>query len=412
MSITLPAKIAGRYLRSKKSHSAVGAISTVSIIGMAVATAAIVCVLSVFNGFREVITQRLDTLAPDIIVEPVKGKVIADVAEVSRGIADIPGVEIATPTISDNALVLFQGREMPVFLKGVVPDEYSRITSIRSLIAPEEGRYIESEPSGPYPETTIAVGVASQLSAYPDATMMLFAPRRKGRVNMANPASSFITDSLRVAGVFRALQNDYDENRLIVDIATARRLFQYDTEASAIEIKAAKGADLQKLSAEISRRLGTAFTVKDRLRQQELNFRMVEIEKWVSFLLLGFILLIASFNVISTLSMLVLEKESTLGTLSAMGMSRRDIGSVFAWESIMVAALGGLSGILLGVALCLLQQHFGLIKIGDGTSTIMSAYPVALKWTDLLITLIPICVIGAITAMITARFARRRCPTL
>lgn len=404
----MPAKIAGRYLRSKKSHSAVGAIATVSVVGMAVATAAIVCVLSVFNGFRSVIGERLDTLAPDILVEPAAGKVFSNADSLARRLASLPGIEVATPTLADNALLINQGREMPVYLKGVSPEEYSRVTSIRSLIDSREGKLLANSLEHGMPETTVSIGVAQQVMAYPGDHLLLFAPRREGRVNLANPTGSFITDSVYMSGVYRALNNDYDENRMLVDISTARRLFQYTDEASALELKLAPGVAPEGMTRKIKDVLGKEFTVKDRLQQQEMNFRMIKIEKWVSFLLLGFILLIASFNVISTLSMLVLEKESSLYTLSAIGMSRRRIGSVFAWESMFVAAAGGLSGIILGVALCLIQQYTGVIKIGDGTSTIMSSYPVQLQATDILLTLVPVILIGLLTAAITARFARSR----
>lgn len=407
MSI-LPARIAGRYLRSRKSHSAVGAIATVSIIGMAVATAAIVCVLSVFNGFKSVIGERLDTLAPDVLVEPAAGKVFTHADSIAAMVGRIKGVAVATPTVADNALIIASGREMPVFLVGVDPDAYARVTSIRQLIDPKEGKYLKAGIEHGIPESTISIGVASQMSSFPEDHLLLFTPRREGKVNMANPAASFITDSLYVSGVYRAMQNDYDENRIIVDLATARRMFQYTDQASTLHVAAARGTDPAELGRRIQKALGPDFTVKDRLRQQEMNFRMIEIEKWVSFLLLGFILIIASFNIISTLSMLVLEKEQTLSTLAAMGMSRRRIGSVFAWESFLVTAIGGLSGILLGLVLCLLQQHFGFIRIGDGTQTIMSAYPVVVKASDLLLCMVPLLAIGAVSALITSQFAKKR----
>lgn len=407
MSI-LPARIAGRYLRSRKSHSAVGAIATVSIIGMAVATAAIICVLSVFNGFREVIGDRLDTLAPDVLVEPAAGKVFANADSLAGEISAIEGVAVATPVLADNALVMGNGREMPVYLVGVDPDRYARATRIRQLIDPEEGRYLTPGMNRGIPETDISIGVSMQMYTFPGDHLLLFTPRRQGKVNMANPAASFITDSLYVSGIFRAMQSDYDENRIIVDLPTARRMFSYNNgEASSIYVAAA-GIDAGELAQTIRQKLGDRFIIKDRLRQQEMNFRMIEIEKWISFLLLGFILIIASFNIISTLSMLVLEKESSLSTLSAMGMSRCRIGAVFAWESFLVTATGGAAGILLGLILCLLQQHFGIIKIGDGSQTIMSAYPVAVQAGDILLCALPLLLIGAVSAIITSQFAKKR----
>lgn len=375
---------------------------------MAVATAAIVCVLSVFNGFRGVIADRLDTMSPDVLVEPVHGKVFGSADELVRKAQAVRGVAAVSATLSDNALLLYGGREMPVLMKGVTPASYARVIDMKNLIDSRDGRYLRAGMDQGLAETTLSIGVAMQLGAYPGDGLMMFAPRREGRVNMANPAASFITDSLLVTGVYRTQQKDYDQDRILVDMATARRLLQYDDEASALEIRVADGADPARVAADISEALGPEFSVKDRLRQQEMDFRMIEIEKWISFLLLGFILLIASFNVISTLSMLVLEKEHNLSTLSAMGMSRRRIGGIFAWESMIVALIGGLAGVVLGVVLCLLQQHFGLIRVGDGVSTIITAYPVRLEAMDLLVTMVPVLLIGAATAMITAAFARKR----
>ena len=410
MSKNLAAAIAWRYLKSKKSHSAVGAISAVSVCGMAVATAAIICVLSVFNGFMSSISERLDTLSPDVIAIPARGKVFADGEKVAQRVAAVKGVELATPTLTDNALAIFDSREMPVTLKGVYKDDYARVTAVKSLIGKDYGRYFQtSENAGRTPLGVIAIGTASQLSAIPDSRLLVFAPKRDGRVNMANPVSSFLTDSLIVTGVYRSNQSEYDENGVIVDIATARRLLQYDFEASAIEVKARPGVDTEKLASDIQRLLGPDFVVKDRLRQQEMNFRMISIEKWVSFLLLFFILIIASFNIISTLSMLVLEKQRSMSTLTAMGMTPGRIGAVFAWESIYVSLIGGGCGIILGVLLSLLQQHFGLITIpGDPGTTVMRAYPVEVHFSDILLTLVPIAAIGAATALITSRFAKSR----
>ncbi len=410
MKQDLTAAIAWRYLLSKKSHGAVGTISTVSLCAMAVATAAIVCVLSVFNGFREVIADKLDTLAPDVMVTPAKGKTLAEAEKLAARVAAMPGVETATPTLSDNALVICNSQEMPVKLKGVVPADYARVTEVRSLVDADLGRYLADTvaPAGTIP-ATIAIGTASRLRAYPGAGMLVFAPKRLGRVNLANPVSSFITDSLSVTGIYRSDQQEYDEDGVIVPIAEARKLLQYDTEASAIEIRLRPGQDGARAAAAIGDRLGPAYVVKDRVRQQEMNFRMISIEKWVSFLLLGFILIIASFNLISSLSMLVIEKEKAIGTFSALGLSRRRIGRIFAWESIYVSLAGGLAGIALGLTLCLLQQHFGLITVsGSPETTIVRAYPVKVLAGDVLATLVPVALIGIATAAITAAFAKSR----
>ncbi len=401
----LPARIAWRYLRAPKSHSAVSAISIVSVVGVAVATAAIICVLSVFNGFRGLLNDKLDTLAPDVLITPAKGKTFANADSIADIVADMPSVEEVMPAVVDNALAISESREMPVTLRGVDPEAYARITSVDSIIF-EGAKMKDLTPA----DAVVSVGTGQQLAIYATGgTLLLFAPRREGRVNLANPMSSFLTDSVSVAGIFQAMQSDYDNNTVICDITTARNLFQYTTEATQLEVKATPGTDLPALASDIELSLGPNALAKDRARQQQTNFRMVEIEKWVTFLLLIFILLIASFNIISTLCMLIIEKQHSMATLSALGMSRKSIGATFWWESMYVSMSGGIAGIITGLALCLIQEHFGLIKLGgDPEAMIITAYPVAVEWSDVLIALAPVTIIGLAVASIASAFARSR----
>lgn len=404
-SRALPLRIAWRYLRAPKSHSAVSAISIISVVGVAVATAAIICVLSVFNGFRAILTDKLDILAPDVSVTPAQGKTFNDGDSLAGVIASLPGVEMAVPAVVDNALAIVDAREMPVTLRGVDMERYPKITSIDSIVT---GGHTLAQLDKK--DVITSVGVARQLGFYNgDVPMLIFAPRREGRVNLANPVSSFLTDSVNVADIFQAMQNEYDEKTVICDINTARELFQYDTEATVVEVRTAPDADFRKVADDIRAHLGPSVIVKDRLQQQEINFRMVEIEKWVSFLLLIFILIIASFNIISTLCMLVLEKQQSMATLSALGMSRRGIGTVFWWENMYVTLIGGLSGILAGLILCLMQQYFGIIRLGgDPASLVIQAYPVKVIWSDIVIALLPVVAIGLAAAFTASAFARSR----
>lgn len=424
MSRSLAAAIAWRYLKAKKSHGAVSAIAIVSIVGVAVATAAIVCVLSVFNGFRGILGDKFDILAPDIVVTPAEGKAFASADSLCAVISGVNGVEIAMPAVSDNALAVIGTAEMPILVKGVDPALFRRITQIDSIFL-EEGKFDlgsvetevgEDEYGEPIYErrasAVISIGTAAQTgfmltsSAEP---ILLFAPRREGRVNMANPLNSFLRDSVSVSGVFQSNQAQYDENLVITDLPTARHLLEYESEATSIEIKTKPGADYASVVSELEGKLGPKFVVRDRMRIQETNFRMVEIEKWVTFLLLFFILIIASFNIISTLSMLVLEKQPSMQTLHSLGLSRAKIGAVFGWESIYVTLIGGGCGMVLGVILSLLQEKFGFIKLnGDPSTLIMASYPVELHLSDLGIVAVPIVVIGLLTAWIASSFARSR----
>ncbi|MDE6273268.1 MAG: ABC transporter permease [Muribaculaceae bacterium] len=417
----LAPRVAWRYLWVKKAYGAVSAIAVVSVVGVAVATAAILCVLSVFNGFRDVLSTSSSRIQPDILVTPREGKVIDDGDMLAAEISEITGVEVAMPAIEDQALVIFNSMEMPVMLRGVVPSEFRRLTSIDSLIvagSPMPDDAIEHET----PLGLISVGVGQRLSAYNpgEDPIFIFAPRREGRINPANPLSSFFTDSIVVAGVFKADQSEYDATSVYVPIDVARGLFQYDTEASSIQVKVGRGADISSTAENIAMHLNGSpllgepddpqaeFIIKDRARLEEVSFRMVEIEKWVTALLLFFILVIASFNIISTMTMFVLEKRRSLSTLRALGMSKGRIGAVFGWESVYVSMLGGIGGIILGAGLTLLQEYYGLIRIEGTIGGESIPYPVRLAWADVGIVLAAIAVVGMVTAMIAASFARSR----
>ncbi|MDE6481158.1 MAG: ABC transporter permease [Muribaculaceae bacterium] len=403
---SIPFIIALRYLFGKKSHSAVNAIALVSVAGVAVATAAVVCVLSVFNGFQSVLTGRLDTLSPDIMVVPKEGKTIANGDSLAIEIGKIKGVAVATPTLTDNALGYYNGRETPVSLKGIVPADYSKVTSIDSLRVAGGVSLKDAETSNP---ALISIGLAYKLGMF-DYSMPLtvFAPKRTGRFNPANPAAAFVMDSLNVADVFQSLQDTYDENTIFTDISLVRDLLLYDREATAIEIKVKNPYDVDSLMDEVSAKIGGEYVVKNRLMLQEVNFRMVQIEKWMTFLLLFFILIIASFNIVTTLSMLVLEKEDSMHTMAAIGMNRNSISGVFRWESVLVSLIGGIIGLLLGSALSLLQEKFGFITIAQGGDALPMAYPVRLEFMDLLITTLPIALITIVCAWVAGAFAKSR----
>ncbi len=346
-------------------------------------------------------------MSPDLMITPREGKTIANGDSLAEAISHMPGVDIATPTLTDNALGFFNGKETPVKLKGVIPDEYSKVTSIDSLLIGNGITLKESIETNP---ALVSIGVAIRLQYFDlQQPLTVFAPKRIGRFNPANPAAAFVMDSLNVAGTFQSLQEEYDENCIITDISSVRNLLLYDREATAIETKVRGNADIEETRKAISVAIGDTYDVKDRLMQQQLDFRMIQIEKWMTFLLLFFILIIASFNIISTLSMLVLEKQDSMRTLSAMGLSHRQIANVFRWESVLVSATGAILGLVIGSILCLLQQQYGFITIANGgIEETPIAYPVQLQLADILVTLIPIASIGAICATVAGTFAKSR----
>lgn len=397
--------IALRYLFSRKSHNAVNVISLISVAGVAVATLAIVVVLSVFNGFTELASTRLGILDPQLRIEPVSGKVIADADSLARIVNRLQGVSAAIPTIDDQALAISGGRQMPIHLKGVPTAAYDSVAQLQSAI-------IAGEPWADYwtgaPTAVLSVGVANNLAVIPgnEQWVGLYTPRRTGRINPANPMAAFRSDSVAVSAVFRVDQTEYDADYLIADIATVRRLLDYTTQASAVETALDPNADTYSVIQAISAAIGPDYTVKTRMQQQEQSYKMISVEKWITFLMLSFILVIASFNIISTLSLLIIEKEDSISTLRAMGASRALIRRIFAFQGWMITLAGGLFGAITGVVLCLMQQWFGFVRLnGDPSALSITTYPVKVEATDLLIVLALVALIGAITSLIA--LARR-----
>ena len=402
----LPLHIALRYLRSKKSHSAVNIISIVSVCGVIVATAAIVCVLSVFNGFSKLIHSKLSMLDADIAITATLGKTIADADSVAAVARSVAGVEMALPVVEDNALAMFFNYQMPVTLKGV-PDGYDSLTNIRGTII--DGKYLLDDGISQY--SVIAIGPALSLNVRPDYLKMvsLYTPRRRGNINLANPATALRSDSVFVSGVFQIEQNKYDRNTMFVSIEMARRLFDYTTQATAVELRLAPDANEPAVMAALNDALGKQYVVKNRLMQQAEAFRMVNIEKWVTFLLLGFILVIATFNVIGALSLLIIEKTDSIDTFRNLGASNKLISRIFVMEGWVISLTGTVLGIALGLVLCLLQEHFGLIEMqGNAATLIITAYPVAVQWTDVLVVLALSVAVGALTSLVTKLIMRRK----
>ena len=404
--MSLPLKIAWRYLVSKKGHQAVNIISIVAVCGVVVATAALICVLSVFNGFRGLIMGKLAMLDPQVAVTATLGKTVNDADSVIQVIQAIPGVDRVMPVVEDQALAIYGEMQMPVRLKGV-PDDYNTMNDIDSVIV--DGTWMLRDQVSHF--AVAGAGPAVRLMVRPEFMGMvrLYAPQRQGRVNMANPMGAFRQDSVFVAGIFQLQQNSYDADLIFVPLDMARQLFDYETEATQIEVKLAPGASEQQVMDAISRALGNSYQVKNRLMQQREAYRLVNIEKWMAFLLLAFILVIATFNVISTLSLLIIEKDDNIATLRALGANDRQISRIFVLQGWLITLAGAVTGVVIGLVLCLCQQQFGWLRLsGDPANMIISAYPVEVQWTDVIVTLALVAAVGLLTSMVTALIMRRR----
>ena len=404
--MSLPLKIAWRYLVSKKGHQAVNIISIVAVCGVVVATAALICVLSVFNGFRGLIMGKLAMLDPQVAITASTGKTINNADSVIDVVSTMSGVERAVPVVEDQALAIYAQMQMPVRLKGV-PDDYNTMNGMDSIIVDGEWKLRDQVSRF----AVAGAGPAVRLMVRPESLGMvrLYAPQRQGRVNLANPMGAFRQDSVFVSGVFQLQQNSYDADLIFVPLEMAMNLFDYETEATQIEVRLAPGASEQQVMRGIAQALGDGYQVKNRLMQQREAYRLVNIEKWMAFLLLAFILVIATFNVISTLSLLIIEKDDSIATLRALGAHDRQISRIFVLQGWLITLAGAVTGVVIGLILCLCQQQFGWLHLsGDSANMIISSYPVAVEWTDVLVTLALVAVVGLLTSMVTALIMRHR----
>lgn len=402
----LALNIARRYLLSRKSHSAVNIICGVAIGGVSVAIMAIVVVLSVFNGFASLAEKQMGLFDADLRVEPAAGKTIAGADSLAARVAAMPQVAAAVPVIDERALAVSPSAQMPVRLKGVGA-AFADVTDMDSIIV--DGAYAVDSVYG-YGPAHLSVGVAGYMGLSPRVGNIVgvYVPRRVGRINPANPATAFRGDSLAVRSVWQTQRPDYDADRMIVPLATARRLLDYENgEASAVEIRLAAGADPDAEAARLSAALGDSVRVLTRARQNADSFRMIAVEKWLTFLLLVCILAVASFNIVSTLSLLVIEKRDNMATLRALGASRAMTRRVFMWQGALIALCGGLLGSLLGVALSLGQQHFGWVRLNaEADALTIQVYPVEVHASDLLVVAAVVAAGAVASALVTLLFTK------
>ncbi len=403
----LPLKIAFRYLFAKKSHSAVNIITIVSTVSVIIATIAIVCVLSIFNGFTGLVHQRLSRIDPPIQITSSVGKTINDVDSITTLIKSLQGVGYVVPTIEEQALAIYGEHQQPITIKGVSAG-YDSITDIRGLVK-SDGEYILE--CDDISLAVVSVGVAISLSAYPNYGTLLrvYAPRRYGRVNLSNPMSSFRSDSLFISGVFQSNDIAVDQAHIITRYELASKLLEYDNQATTIDVSPLNSGDERSLIRELKATLGDGYIIKDRLEQQQTSFQMINIEKWITFLLLAFILIIATFNVISTISVLVIEKSDSIVSLKNLGATNRQVTMIFVIESWLISIVGAIIGVVIGVTISLIQQYFGVLKLaGDPTKLIVDAYPVIVDPADIGVILLLVAFIGLLTSIATLKIVKPR----
>jgi len=393
--------IAWRYLVAKKRQNAINIISGISCLAVAVVTAAMICVLSVMNGFGEVVEQMFSQLDAELRITPASGKVLQLDDERVQALYAMQDIAVIAPTIEETALVEFRGRQVPGLLKGV-DTTYQQLTAIDNIII--DGSYAVWD--GAFERCVMGVGLANTvgIGAHFISPVHLYAPKRVGKVNMLRPDENFHSKGVFIAGVFAVNQAQYDDTYTLISLPLARELFEYDEQqATALELRLREGASVKKVQKAIRATLGEDYVVLNRYEQQADFYRIQQIEKWLTALLLVFILLIASFNIISSLSMLILDKQDDIRLLHTLGANEQMIRRIFLYEGWLISASGAVIGTLLGVLVCGLQQHFGLLKLGNGVDYVLSAYPVSIQLPDVVMVLVVVFLLGALAAWIPAR---------
>ena len=400
--------IAKRYLFSKKSHNAINVISGVSVCGVALATLALVCTLSVFNGFQDLVTTMFTAFDPELKITAVSGKVFDAQDDRIQSLKQMPEVEVFSESLEDNVMVQYKDRQAMAVIKGV-EDNFSQLTAIDSILYGRGEMVLHDEVVAYAIPGIELVSILGTGVRFLDP-LEIYAPKRGSKINVASPASSFNSDYLHSSGlVFAVNQQKYDASYILTSLKFARDLFQYDTEVSSIELKLKEGANINKVQGRIASLLGKDFQVLNRYEQQADTYRIMEVEKLISYLFLTFILLIACFNVIGSLSMLIIDKRADVVTLRNLGANDKIIKRIFLLEGCLISFLGALIGVVLGVALCLVQQEFGIVALGsDSSSFIVDAYPVSVHLTDVAGILLTVLVVGLLSVLYPVRYLAHR----
>ena len=406
--MSFPFFIARRYLFSKKSTNAINVISGISVVGVAVATMALVVTLSVFNGFHDLVAGLFTNFDPQIKVLPVKGKTVAADDPVLTEIRRLPQVAVATETLEDQALVVYEGRQAMVMVKGV-DENFDSLTHIREILV-GNGDYCLKVADLYYGIIGIRLADALGTGYTFNTPLKVYAPRREGQLDMMNPEDGFVEDELLSPSVlFSVKQAKYDKNYIITDIAFARRLFEQQGMLSSLELRLKPGSDFDAVKQRMREISGDKFRVLDRFEQQEDTFRIMKIEKFMAYIFLTFILIVACFNIISSLSMLMIDKKNDVVTLRNLGANNSQMTSIFMYEGRMISVFGAILGIGLGLLLCWLQQQYGIVGLGSSSgSFIVDAYPVSVHPEDIIVIFITVILVGFVAVWYPVRYFAQR----
>ena len=389
--------IAGRYLFARKSHNVINIISAISVIGMAVGTAALIMILSVYNGFDSLIKSMMGTVEPDLLITPSTGKVFVPEGDAYDWIYEQEEVLNMSCVLEESVFISYDGRQGLAKAKGV-DWIYEDESPLREHVADGEFRLHKGD---------VEMAVVGDILAYEMgistrflSPIELWYPSRTGRISISSPESALRSAKVFPSGIV-SVNDDVDKELLIVPMETMRGLLEYDDEVSAVEIRVVEGTgrkEIRLLQNEISRRLGDGFKVKDRYQQNESLYKMMRYEKMATYLILIFVIIIIGFNIFGSLTMLIIEKEPDIRTLRSMGAGKRLIRRIFVLEGWLISLTGLAAGLVAGITLTLVQQQFGIIKMPG--QFIVQAYPVILSWSDIAITFVGVASIGYIIALL------------
>lgn len=406
--MNIPFYIARRYLFAKKSTHAINIISCISVLGVAVATMALVVMLSVFNGFHDLVASFFTTFDPQLKVAPAMGKASRADDPVLQEIRRLPEVAVATDVVEDMALAMYNGRQAMAIVKGV-EDNFDSLTRIRDVLVGEGDFELHAaELCYGIP----GIGLASTLGTgyyYPEPVKM-FAPRREGQLDGLDMENNFVEDELYSPGVlFNMKQAKYDRNYMLTGIAFARHLFDRDGMVTSVELRLHDGADEAAAKKKIRSLAGDKYTVLDRYEQQADTFRIMKVEKLIGYIFLTFILVVACFNIVGSLSMLMIDKKSDVATLRSLGADDSLISKIFLFEGRMISVAGAVAGVAGGLFLCWLQQTCGIIALGRSSGMfVVDAYPVSVHPADIVVVFLTVLAVGSLAVWYPVRYFSQR----
>ena len=406
--MNFPFYIARRYLFAKKSTNAINVISAISVVGVAVATMAMIIVLSVFNGFSSLVGSLFTHFDPQLKVIPVEGKTVAADDTMLVAIRQMPEVLVATDCVEDMALAVYEGKQQMVTIMGV-DDNFRKQTQIDAILY-GDGTFELHDGDMQYGIPGIKLAQDIGMLANWGGWLAIYAPTREGQLDMSNPQGGFSVDSLLSPGcVFAVNQNKYDGAYIITSTAFARRLFDQQGCVSSLLLKLKEPRQTDAVKKKIRTMTQGRFRVLDRYEQQADTFRIMQIEKFLAYIFLTFILIVASFNIVGSLSMLIIDKKDDVQTLRNMGATDRQVAGIFMFEGRLIAVIGAVAGLIIGLILCVLQQQYGLVKLGKSSgSFIVDAYPLSIRLSDIILVFVTVVAISWLAVWYPVRYLSRR----